>query len=112
MSRAAYNNSFVLLAQDVVPPHLALKDFSGQKLHPFIKPDGGWDNNTTIFGLIIPDACGKSLIIQVSDETEKALATNAINTRSLLREDLVAAVKLWDSRAIDHTHAFENPVKL
>lgn len=112
MSRQSYNQVFINLAQEVLPPHLSLKDFSGVKLHPRIKPDGGWDNETTIFGLTIPDAKGKSLIVQVSESSEIAMSINDPMTTNFLREDLRTTAKMWDERAVDHEHAMTQIVKL
>lgn len=112
MSRNSLNFAFQRMAEEVIPNHLQLKDFGGVKLHPLIREEGGFDNDKTIFGLIIPASHAKSLIIQVSEATEKAIKEESAKAIQLLKADLKQAISLWDARALPHEHALKGVVKL
>lgn len=106
MPRNNFQAAFERLAQENLPPYLAVKEFAPNvKLHPRIKSEaegGGWDNEHTVFGLIQPSAHGKSLHVQVSPKTEELMAANNVEAVDFLREDIRAAVDLWEQHSAPH----------
>lgn len=113
MSRNHYQLAFARIGQEVLPPGIDLKVFAPDVyLHPLIRPEGGWVNEKTIFGLIQPAANGRTLIVQVSPKTEELMAVSHEDTLEFLRADLKLAVTKYDANATDHTHAFEKRVVL
>lgn len=123
MARNSLQFSFANMAEGILPPWLTLKEFApNTKLHPFINPikvdkegnqtGGGFDNSKTIFGLIQPAAHGKSLILQVAEDTEKAIEENSAKALDLLLRDVRRAAEMWDTHSQPHEIANNNTVKL
>lgn len=116
MPRNNFQAAATRLAHEVLPPHLEIKEFAPNvKLHPRFKTEaegGGWDNDTTVFGLTQPSAHGKSLIVQVSPHTEKLMAESNPLAVEFLAEDFRLAASLWDTHAVPHEQAVGKVVKL
>jgi hypothetical protein len=113
--RNNFQDVFERLAQEVLPPDVYLLKLNGINLHPRFKTvdeGGGWDNETTCFGLTVPTSHGKSLIVQINEDTEAAIRENAPNARLLLRTDLQSALDMWGSHAVPHEIAKDKMVKL
>lgn len=106
--RNDYQELFKRIAKNFLPEGVELWHFQNVPLHP--RPENGsWDLTKTVFGLTVPSSVGRSLVCQVSPDTEKALAEGfAIR---LLERDLKKAIAMWD-KAIDHEHAITRIIEL